>query len=45
MQKKTNVARQSTLGKLIWKARRGSPQYPRSIKNDMSVVVNDEASA
>lgn len=46
MQKKTNkVARQSTLGKLIWKARRGSPQNPRSIKNDMSVVVNDEAAA
>lgn len=44
MQKKTNVAHQSTLGKLIGKQGEVHCSIPRVEKGDMSVVVRDGAS-
>ncbi len=43
-QKKTNVAHQSTLGKLIGKQGKVHCSIPRVQKGDMTVVFKDEAS-
>lgn len=44
MQKRTNVARQSTLGKLIGKQGEVHCSIPRVQKGDMTLVVKDGAS-
>ncbi len=44
MQKKTNVAHQSTLGKLIGKQGEVHCSIPRVQKGDMTMVVKDGAS-